>query len=322
MRKSILFMVLILLICFSAVVYANEGDIKIFLNSNELKVSVNPVIVNGTTLVPMRNVFETLGLIIEWNDETQTVTGISDQTTIKLTVGNKTAYVNGVERELLVAPRIINGSVMVPIRFVSETTGCEVNWDSKTKTIEIYSQENKGPLYIVPGEGFYEEYTLLKGYEDEDKYQVYFQGDAESFMTTINDLRGINLDEIITWEYNGKHYKGSIRELYGLFSDSLKIKSIFGISPGEELSDKWFIDIFGDVYLDWVTRMGYSIEAPNLVREYFKQTGQINLDRNSLLTPDAIIELEYPDEEEQKREEEELKKRIEKLLESGETVAP
>lgn len=322
MKKSklIILVFFILTTLLTTKAFASDS-IQIYVDKQLLELSTNPIIENGTTLVPMRSIFETLGLDVEWDKETQTATGVSEQTEIKLTVGNRTAYANGIEKELLLAPKIINGSTMVPLRFISEATGCEVNWIDETKTVEIYSMDDKNQLYVVPGEGSYDGYTMLKGYKDEDKFQVYFQGDANSVMTTIEDLRGINLDEIITWEYSGNYYRNSIKELYGLFSDSLKIKNKLDISEGEELSDKWFIDKFGKVYLDWATGMLYSSDASNLVTKYFKQTGQIDFDRDSLLNPDTVIEFENTDEEELEKDEEELQKRINDLLEGEGAVS-
>lgn len=316
MKKSIFCLILILLLCCSVPVFASEA-IKIFINGIELKTPVNSVNENGTTLVPMRSIFEALGMTVEWDNETQTVVGENDKVAIRLSIGNKAAYVNGVEKELLSAPQIINGSTMVPIRFVSESTGCEVSWNGETNTIEIYSKVDRGQLYTISGEGSYIGYMMLKGYEDEDKYQIYFQGTAESFTTTIEDLRGIDPDEIIAWEYGGNQYRNYRKDIYGFFSDALRLKSLLNIPQGEELSDEWLIDVFGNAYLDWATGMGYSMEAYNLVTEYFKQTGQLNLDRDTLLTPDAILEFEQPNEEELEKEEDELQKRINNILESG-----
>ena len=56
---------------------------------------------------------------------------------IQMQIGNKEAYVNGEKVELLRAPEEQNGTTLVPVRFVAETLGCDVNYDSKTKIITI-----------------------------------------------------------------------------------------------------------------------------------------------------------------------------------------
>ena len=56
---------------------------------------------------------------------------------IVLTIGSKTAFVDGVEHQLDVAPFAENGRTFVPIRFVAETLGCTVDYDNATKTVVI-----------------------------------------------------------------------------------------------------------------------------------------------------------------------------------------
>ena len=56
---------------------------------------------------------------------------------IEMTIGSKTAYVDGREVTLLRAPEEQNGTTLVPIRFVAEALGCQVDYDSKTKKITI-----------------------------------------------------------------------------------------------------------------------------------------------------------------------------------------
>ena len=40
-----------------------------------------------------------------------------------------------------VAPQIIGGRTMVPVRFIAELFGCEVSWDANTQTVIIVSKE-------------------------------------------------------------------------------------------------------------------------------------------------------------------------------------
>jgi len=55
---------------------------------------------------------------------------------IELNIGSKTAYINGKEIELDIAPKIENGRTLVPLRFVSETLGKTV--DYKDGNIKIH----------------------------------------------------------------------------------------------------------------------------------------------------------------------------------------
>ncbi len=113
------------------------APIKVFLEGEPISFSTPPVVEQGTTLVPFRAIFEKLGLSVGWEQSTQTVTGQKDGLTIKLSIGSKTAYVNGSERSLPVAPKVVQGSTLVPLRFVSEASSRDVAWDQATQAIHI-----------------------------------------------------------------------------------------------------------------------------------------------------------------------------------------
>ncbi len=113
------------------------GDaIRVVLDGQMLQFDVPPVIENDRTLVPLRVIFEALGADVEWNGETQTVTAKRSDTEIKLIIGGE-AYVNGQAVELDVPAKIIEDRTLVPLRFVSEALGCQVDWDGVTRTVSI-----------------------------------------------------------------------------------------------------------------------------------------------------------------------------------------
>jgi len=115
----------------------SEAIVKI--DGRVQKYSQPAIVVNGSTMVPMRGVFETLGATISWDDNTQTVTGTKGSVIIKITVGSKIAYINGAKVTLTTSAIIKNGSTLVPLRFVSEALGANVTWDYKTNTANIIS---------------------------------------------------------------------------------------------------------------------------------------------------------------------------------------
>ena len=94
-----------------------------------------PLVVNGRTLVPLRAVFEALSLEVGWSSGE--ITGTQGNLQIKLSTGNRTAYINGREIWLETPPMIVNGRTMVPLRFVAESLGAEVEWLPETRTIRI-----------------------------------------------------------------------------------------------------------------------------------------------------------------------------------------
>lgn len=116
---------------------AFASDIKLEINGSIVQPTVAPVIENGTTLVPLRIVSQNLGSQVDWNGAERSITITKDGKEILLTVDSKKAVVAGQEKELLLAPKIINSTTMVPIRFVSENLDAYVNWDSASRTVQV-----------------------------------------------------------------------------------------------------------------------------------------------------------------------------------------
>lgn len=121
---------------------ASSGGIKVYLNGRLLSFDQPPVIINGSTLVPMRAIFEALGATVNWEAASQMVTATKGNTTIKLIIGLQTAQVNGHETALSQPAQIMGGRTMVPLRFIAEALNCEVNWDGPTQTITINSKDS------------------------------------------------------------------------------------------------------------------------------------------------------------------------------------
>lgn len=114
----------------------NTTEMVVKLNGKPLAFDVNPVLEDGRVLVPLRAILESLGARVSWDDTTLTATATKGSTSIKLQVGGK-AWKNGQEVTLDVPAKVINGRTMAPLRFVGESMGAAVEWDSVTKTISI-----------------------------------------------------------------------------------------------------------------------------------------------------------------------------------------
>lgn len=96
-----------------------------------------PYTYNDRTMVPVRIISERFGASVVWNDETQSVSIEKDGQTILLTLGSDTALVNGSETLLDAAPQEYNGRTMVPLRFISETLGMNVEYVALSQQVLI-----------------------------------------------------------------------------------------------------------------------------------------------------------------------------------------
>lgn len=108
--------------------------------------NTTPIILNGSTLCPIRAIVEALGGSIAWNGTEQKLTITLKNLKLEMWINKKTAKANGKSKTLNVPPQIINGRTMVPVRFVSEELGCNVLWDAANRIITIeYPMLGKHP---------------------------------------------------------------------------------------------------------------------------------------------------------------------------------
>ncbi|HQE24300.1 MAG TPA: copper amine oxidase N-terminal domain-containing protein [Syntrophomonadaceae bacterium] len=114
-----------------------ESDIIVKLNGNILTTDTSPKIVNSRVLLPMRIIFEAVGATLEWNGATQVITAKKDDTVVIIQVGSNTAKVNGSVKVLDTPAVIENNRTLVPVRFVTESLGCKVDWDKINRIVSI-----------------------------------------------------------------------------------------------------------------------------------------------------------------------------------------
>ena len=187
--RSVVFVVLI--ICFILPIehIKATSPIQIIIDSELQHFNQAPFINNGTTFVPMREIFETLGATVTWDDPTKTVTAKKGDTSIEITIDSSTAIVNGLKISISQPAHIHNDFTLVPLRFVSTALGAKVEWDDDTRTVHIttvHENHQKTPLLFHLSEQqllatFGEPILRLKSqYSFEwlvyhDNYQNYFQ---------------------------------------------------------------------------------------------------------------------------------------------------
>ena len=123
---------------------ASAGEIKVIYDGNELSLDATPQIVNDTTLVPMRAVFEAFGAKVKWDGDTQTVTAKKKSKTITMTVGSDEISKNEEIIKAQTAPEIIEGRTMVPVRAISELLGLDVDWNGEDRIITITTPTEDG----------------------------------------------------------------------------------------------------------------------------------------------------------------------------------
>lgn len=113
-------------------------DITVTVNGETVQFKdQNPVIKDDRTLVPVRGVFEALGANVDWLQEAQKVVINTADKNVTLTLNSDVYYVNGETRYLDVPASMINDRTMIPIRAISESLGCNVEWDGNNRVVVI-----------------------------------------------------------------------------------------------------------------------------------------------------------------------------------------
>lgn len=106
--------------------------IPILVNGERVKFEVEPIQIEGTTLVQFTPIFQKLDLFFQWDGGTKTVTAVKGNLEIELTAGKKQAIIDGRVSNLQVAPRIVRGKMFIPLRLVSEATGASISIKNNT----------------------------------------------------------------------------------------------------------------------------------------------------------------------------------------------
>lgn len=113
--------------------------IRIMLDDTYLSFITAPVVEDGRTLVSVRFLFEEMGAQVTWDEIDYACTIKLGDTSVTVKIDEKTAVVNGEEKELDVPARLINEKTMLPMRFISEQFGFDVEYDETANIAMVKS---------------------------------------------------------------------------------------------------------------------------------------------------------------------------------------
>lgn len=154
MKKRIFSVVAALSLLFSSVAaFAEEKTPKVVVNGYEIVAEdQDAVIINNSTMIPARYVFEALGCIVKWSAQNnQVIIDSKDHVTrILIPIGADTIKVatftsiitSNVEEIKLLSPAcIMNNRTLIPLRAVGEALGAQVSWDPVTYTATVNKED-------------------------------------------------------------------------------------------------------------------------------------------------------------------------------------
>ncbi len=140
MKKIVAFLsVLILAFSLSSPVLADTP--KVMFNGTEMEFESAPYIKNDFTMVPFRAIFEAMGATVGWDQDSKSVVGYleteDDFIDIGMQIDLPYAFVRGEKVDLDIPAEITDDFTFVPLRFVAENLGADVEWDHDNYTVII-----------------------------------------------------------------------------------------------------------------------------------------------------------------------------------------
>jgi len=121
---------------------ANNGVIEVHLNGVTLPSDLQPVIQSDRVYVPLRTIAEALNYNVDYDDTTRTAVISNQNAKLVISLDSLSATLNGTAVDMPVPAMIINDRIMVPVRFLTESFGCSVNWYD-------YNGAEEGPRGLV-----------------------------------------------------------------------------------------------------------------------------------------------------------------------------
>lgn len=232
-KRLISIIVMMLLLLGSNLPVYSAENIMVVVDGTQLDFDVPPSTENGRVLVPLRAIFDALGVEMVWNSYDRSITAQKGSTTIFLKVDYQYAKINGVSTKLDVPARIISGRTLVPVRFISQALGADVQWNASTKTVTI-----TGSLDLSEAQAYLpfpnKKYTYSMHYADGD------QGTTSLVVGRIDNFSRISTVELIPQsEAFTTHFVQGPDGINSFSDEEFQKNSYLWLKDSPEVGDSW-----------------------------------------------------------------------------------
>src|SRR5579862_5424112 len=124
------------------------AQVTVVVGGQQLYLNPGPIERNGRVFVPLRGIFERLGATVVY--QAGTINATKGSTTVTLHIGSTQALVNGQQQYFDVAPFIVGATTYVPLRFVAQSLGANVGYDSSTRIVATSGFNGGGYTPVRP----------------------------------------------------------------------------------------------------------------------------------------------------------------------------
>src|SRR5581483_4065550 len=126
---------------------ARAQAVNVVVNGGTITFDQPPIERAGRVFVPLRGVFERLGASVVYYNGDINATG--NGRNVHLHIGSTQATVNGQSVFMDVAPFLVGARTLVPLRFVAQALGANVNWNQGNNTVYIQGS-GSASTYVPP----------------------------------------------------------------------------------------------------------------------------------------------------------------------------
>ncbi|MBR1970678.1 MAG: hypothetical protein IKA17_10045 [Clostridia bacterium] len=241
---------------------AANDSVSVYIDGELIPFDVEPEIINGRTMVPMRKIFEYLGADVTWYSSSRKIWATCGYLRIILQVDNKNMFINDNSIELDSPPVIKDGRTLVPLRAVAEAFSAKVKWESSERKVNIetpypksdYMYDEKFDKYhITTSYGDFEYFDLL--IEDDVLTVTGYSQDKSIEEVAIKFNNGL-LDNITSVKPN-KEFELSVDLTEQIPSD----EAVLSVYTKKENDDFFWSYIYGTVFIE-KNKNKYSFKKP------------------------------------------------------------
>ena len=137
-RLSIVFVVALIVSSAMPFERASAQDVTVNVNGKPIQFDQPPIVRGSRVFVPLRGVFENLGATVVYSNGVINATS-ANGAMVHLTIGSHDTMVNGKPVTLGYPPFVVAGRTLVPLRFIAESLGAQVNYDAAKQVVDVNS---------------------------------------------------------------------------------------------------------------------------------------------------------------------------------------
>lgn len=215
------------------------GNIKIEVDGLAQPISTQIMNKDGYTLVGMRDMFNMLGAEVDWNSVKRCITAKKDDKTVVIYVDSNVAEIDGKKQDIEpVGVEIVDGTTLVPLRFVSEVFGAEVNWSMENQTISIKNDTGK--------------YLLLKDKQSVPADTTVISFDDALTMAKNNNSQLKNIDDAVDYLDDIRSDLGNNLHMideYGMYLNKYPLDGTGSITTSDALQLSLYENVVSSISL-------------------------------------------------------------------------